>query len=268
MLSRTDRIYANYPRQVDKAAANFGDHEEMSKGKVLGWIANFSDRDIPIALKVLESIRYYPTSKIRSMVREIVQSVKQDFSTIPWNKIFFIAIGGPWSGSMTIARVLRDTGMIYESNIKHMTELEELPASEVGALVFFDDFCGTGDTLLDWWDVNEPIILPKNAPFALALLVLNGRARRILESFIRIVHIDELDESENVLSSSSSKFTRREKNIISRYCRKTRCETDFVNGYKGCALLLAFKHGCPDNSLPILWKESNDWISLFKRRTL
>ena len=36
-------------------------------------------------------------------------------------------------------------------------------------------------------------------------------------------------------------------------------------GYNDSEMLIAFEYNTPNNCLPIIWVESNDWIPLFKR---
>jgi hypothetical protein len=64
--------------------------------------------------------------------------------------------------------------------------------------------------------------------------------------------IDELNESYNIVSQNSQRFTQGEKARIIDYCRQTRCAPRYLLGFGKCGLLVALKHQCPNNSLPIL----------------
>jgi len=178
-------------------------------------------------------------------------------------------VGLPFEGSSIIARALRDE-IRNERRIKQMSDLEKLEPGTFDALVFIEDFSGTGNTLKSWWNNVETIVRPRNVPFAIALLVLNNRARKIVEQFADLICVDELDESCNVVSPQSGSFTAPEKQKIIHYCRLTGCADKYLLGYDGCGLLVAFKHGCPNDSLPILWHtcEHAPWEGLFKRSGL
>lgn len=268
-LTRFDSIYANHSKDIDRSAQDFGDHEGVTKGKIVRWISNFSDEHTGTAAKILQKMRYYSASNIRSMTCELVKIAKQEFTDVSWDKVIFVPIGETYGGSAVIARALRETHMVLTKNIKHIADLEKVLPTQMSALVFVDDFCGTGDTLKEWWPIIESIVLPKNAPFAIALLVLNGTARAAAQELTdKILCVEELDENDNVLSANSKHFTPVEKSIILGYCRKTGCSLDIVRGHGDCGLLLAFKYACPDNSLPILWYENHDWEALFKRHAL
>ena len=75
-------------------------------------------------------------------------------------------------------------------------------------------------------------------------------------------------DSYDVLSPTSEIFENDEKSRIRYYCEKTGCTPEYRYGYLFCGLLLTFKHGCPDNSLPIIWQDNHLWKGLFKRSGL
>ena len=74
-----------------------------------------------------------------------------------------------------------------------------------------------------------------------------------------------LDETANVLTDSCTAFEGEEKEQLLAACVETGVGQGFVKGWGDCGLLLAYGHGCPNNSLPILWYESTNWESLFRR---
>ncbi len=266
-LTRIQTIQVAYAVEVEKTAQDFGDHEGIKQSKILRWMANFEDSDLGLASKILQEIRYYSSDNIWSMARNLARIVKQQFGSVQWHKVIFVPIGGPYSGSAMIARVLRETGTVNKRSIKYMAELEKMPRSQIEAIVFIDDFCGTGNTLKEWWEVNESIVRPKSVPFAIGLLVMNQTARSVIEGFAKtVLCIDELTDPDNILSSASTRFASGEKTRMVQYCKKTGCHPDYIRGYGNCGLLIAFKHGCPNDSLPILWWRSQSWEPLFKRR--
>jgi len=259
-------VHAAYEPQLRKATDEFGDHEGISLPRITRWIAQFDQDDLPLAEKILREITYYSSTKIRSIVRQLVESIYEKYSEYPKNRILFIPIGYSFEGSSIVARALRD--IINEGFIKHMSDLVEIERESYDVLVFLDDFSGTGSQLVKWWINVESLILPKEVNFIVALLVLNSIARPKIEEFSTVICVDELDEQYNVLSEHSTKFTENEKIRIVHYCVLTGCGPHYHRGFGECGLLLVFKHGCPDNSLPILWKASVTWEPLFRRSGL
>jgi len=266
-MQRRARIRQTHGSHIDRAAHEFRDHEDMSNSRVLHWVSNFADEDLGLAVRVLQSIRYYSGSEIRRKVRELVRLTFRSLAGVRRNKIYFIPVGSLGSGASVLARALAGTPGVSRDRIRHMLELERIPPEQIGAIVFVDDFSGTGDTLHEWWTNVEMLVQPKRARIVVGILALNYRARPRIEEFANIViGVDELDESHNVLSPVSGVFPDPDKETLILCCAKTGCRAEFVRGYGECGLLLAFRHGCPNNSLPILWQKSATWRRLFARR--
>jgi hypothetical protein len=83
------------------------------------------------------------------------------------------------------------------------------------------------------------------------------------------VHIcDPLSESARVFSDESTVFEsthEREAAMRIAYDRGVQLEKRAPLGYGDCQAAVVFEHRCPNNSLPILWQESEDFLPLFPR---
>jgi hypothetical protein len=268
-MNRKRTIKDDYLDDIESAADRFGDHEGLDGARVLAWMANFDDEHLSLAQKVLGVIRYYSTSRIRAMTRELVNSILQDFEGLEQKDFYFVHVRDVGSSSGIIMRVLRDLPDLKNAKRITMADLEKTQIDNSSVIVFIDDFSGTGDQLTEWWEDVEPLVRPKNACIVVGLLVLNARAREKINKFAHQVFcVDELNENCNVLSNESGQFEDAQKKLLGEYCERTECENDFLRGYGQCGLLVAFKHGCPDDSLPILWYSSDAWTHLFKRSAL
>jgi len=260
-----------YLEIIERASEEFSDHEKLTTARVTRWFNQFMDDDQQLAAKIIGNIEYFSTSRIRGMTNELANICLQYFNEIDHNNIYFVPVGGVTSGSVIIARALggikRRTNASWQ--ITSMSDIESLDPQAVKAIVFIDDFSGTGKTLSDWWEVVEPLVLPKQASIVFALLVLNGLARDPILTFAdEVLYVTELDERFNVVSRHSNTFGEDERQRLLIYCELTGASDDYIQGYGGCGLLIAFKHGCPNNSLPILWWDSKEWLPLFQRRGL
>jgi len=241
----------------------------MSRQKVLQWVEQFDDEDLECGFQILQRIRYYSAPQIRGLVRQLVSLAYQQLPGIPRNRIYFVPVGRPGGGANIIARALDDIPGVRRNQIRHMLELDRLEPNQIGGIVFLDDFSGTGNSLVEWWANVEMMVRPKNAPFVVAVLILNHAARdKITEFTTDVVGAEHLSENDNALSAPSTLFNEDQKEAILAYCTKTKCEEIFVRGFGDCGLLVAFRHGCPNNSLPILWHGSNAWRPLFRRRAM
>lgn len=269
-MTRARVIEAKYRAEIQAAARAFGDHEEMSAERVLKWMIQFNDVDLNLAAKVLGEINYFDAKKIRRLTGRLLDSILTHFHGVPGREIAFVPVGGPGSGSTTIARALGETARARLGERPRLISMAEMEGARgLSAIALFDDFAGSGATLRDWWLTVEPLVLPKRARWLIGLLVLNGRARAVIEEVAGgVVAAEELGAEANVLGVANVMFEQAEKARLRHYCKRTRCGAKFQHGFNGCGLLVAFRHSCPNNSLPILWFESRSWSRLFRRRAI
>ncbi|MFX0203649.1 MAG: ATP-binding protein, partial [Candidatus Hodarchaeota archaeon] len=83
------------------------------------------------------------------------------------------------------------------------------------------------------------------------------------------VHIcDPLDDSAKCFSDNSIIFPDPNERIKAKeicYKHGIKLVRNAPLGYGDCQASIVFANTCPNNSLPILWKESKDWIPIFER---
>lgn len=260
-----------YTIAIDKAFLNFRDHEAMTKQVITQWINQFPREVHPTAVKVLSNVDYFSAEHLRQMTNQLVGSIFSQYKNIHKNSVFFFPIGGIGSGAQIIARFIKEAKGVVPTNVVQLSDIEKIPATEIKVAVFFDDFSGTGQTIKNWWDNVEQLILPKTENIVLGLLVINCQSLDRLGKEIpttKILYSKRLRAGKNIFNRDCLRFTKQEKAIIVAACKKTGCDPDYVYGYGKSGLLIAFKHGCPNNSLPILWYSNRRWRRLFRRRTI
>jgi hypothetical protein len=89
---------------------------------------------------------------------------------------------------------------------------------------------------------------------------------------LRIVVCDMLDEAARCFSEASPVFSDSEERLTAERMVKELGDaigSDEPLGTGNCQALVVFEHNCPNNSLPVLWKEGSEflWRPLFPRRT-
>jgi len=267
-MQRKKNIQIEFQEAIEEATERFGDHEDMNEARVVRWLEQFPDEDLPLAIETIRAIKYVNGLNIRTLTKQLFQMVTAELSSRGYRRAAFVAVGNVGSGSGTVARVLRDLVRATTYKMLSMLEVSQLSDGAVDAVIFIDDFSGTGHTLEGWWENVEPIVRPINAAVFVGLLVLNDRARERIEAFADVMAVEELDSTADVFEPACTKFTNAEKATLLAHCRNTRCGSKFEKGFGQCGLLLAFKHGCPNNSLPILWYRGNGWRPLFNRRAI
>jgi len=267
-MRRTTRIHLEYSDEVAQAVDEFGDHEGIREARVLRWLEQFADDDLPLAIDLIRSVKYFGAANIRSMTKQLFRMTTDELVERGYRSAVFVAAGRSGSGAAPVVRVLRELVRHTPHRVVDMLHVAKIAPGEVDAIVFLEDFSGTGDTLVDWWANVESIVRPSNAAIFVGLLILNERARHRIEEFADVLCVTELGPEANVLAGESTTFSEAQKRQLLEYCRGTNCGPRFEQGYGACGLVVALKHGCPNNSLPILWYESGAWHALFTRRAI
>lgn len=122
-MTNLTEIEAKYLEDIEQAALNFGDHEGLSKARVIRWIAQFDADDQGLAVSILRMITYYGASNIRAMVRELCRDVVNQFRKIKRREIAFVSLGEPGSSSEIILRALRGVREANNAQKLRMTDL-------------------------------------------------------------------------------------------------------------------------------------------------
>jgi hypothetical protein len=191
-MKRTTRIQTEYQDDVDRALERFGDHEDMSEGRLLRWLEQFPDEDLTLAVEVVRSVRYFNRLNVRSMTKDLFHLTVDALKKDRFKRICFVAVDKPGSGASIVARVLRESVHRTRHKMLSMLDVSRLRPGEIDAIVFVDDFSGTGGTLEKWWQNVEPLIRPIGSAVFVGLLVLNQSARRRIEEFANVLAVEEL----------------------------------------------------------------------------
>jgi len=265
-----DNIEVEFDDIISRAVSDYGDHDGVARPKIIRWIRQFPQNSRDIAVKVLDCLRYYSTSGVKSMTEQFVNIVYSHYQSINRNSIYFVPIGADGSGSQIIARYMKTFQYVPDQCVKNVYALQQVNKARVNVIVLFDDFSGTGETIQKHWEeIIEQLILPFESEIMLGLLILNYKARKKIESsFPSVLSVKYLERQDNVFHSNCTIFSEEEKTELIRLCRTTGCGNKFNKGYGNCGLLVVFMYGCPNNSLPILWHQSTQWERLFYRRTI
>jgi len=155
----------------------------------------------------------------------------------------------------------------------------ELSNPEVKRYIFIDDMCGTGKTAKKYSDNFLLNIKNVNPNIEFHYLSLFGTSSGIIEVKQNTVFKEncyalfELDDSYKILSMNSRYFANCPKainkdivnNIIKIYGLSIWKE--HPHGYGDSQLVLGMHHNIPNNTIPIIWWESDNdaWTPIFRR---
>ena len=243
--------------------------------------------------KLLEHIKFYSNSEIREKMEDLFREVKKEIRRENKERIIKesqrkrddILISyldqNPSKSGAEYAKLFVEANNIYKDNSTTIDKLEKKinENRELNALVFIDDFIGSGKTILE--NINElsnnykSIIQDKNLIVIIGVITgfQEGKftIERAVEDIgfpIKIVILDPLDKSDKAFSNESLVFN----NPIEREKAKKVCydigltlEKKHPVGFDDCQAVVVFPNTCPNNSLPILWKKTKTWNPIFER---
>jgi len=282
--------------EIVKLISHWGTYQgrSITEDKVRAWLNQFDENsDQRLMFRILENLKFYTKDNIRTKMKEaqgiIIRggvSVRK-YETEKQRKrsdILISYLDAVGKSGAEYAKLFADENEIYYGNVIERSKLnqvlkDEKKIQQIKALVFLDDFIGTGGSACKYFQelVDECGDLLRNTSFKIFLIAISGfqEAQASVEhrlsdlNLIAKVHIcDPLDESAKVFSDKSRVFTNpdnlaRAKFIAYQY------GSNLVKfnplGYGTCEAIVVFAESCPNNTLPILWSDSKDWIPLFKR---
>jgi len=268
-MSRAKKIREKHGSVIAAAATRFVDHEAMSPERVLAWLEQFTDEDLPLAMQLLDNIRYYNGNDIRELAKTLLQTILTELDEPLYKQIAIVPLGGVGSGTGTVIRAITGVPSNGRWTVVQMLELVRTRGAGINAIVFVDDFSGSGKTIEKWWATVEPVVRPLDIQLVVGLLVLNYRAAPIIKSSVgSLVYAAELQKNDDVFDPTCGMFSAEQQQRLLRYADKTKCKPKYRRGFGDCGLILSFKHGCPNNSLPTLWYGDGGWVPLFMRRAI
>jgi hypothetical protein len=190
-------------------------------------------------------------------------------------------LDGPAKSGALFARLFAEEAKIYVDNIVEKGQLAEAIADRKGvqALVFVDDFVGTGKSAATHLrELDEAIgeaVIEKKLKVVFAAVVAYMDGWKHLESLaneltmsVDMHAIEVIDERSRVFDEGSNSFRDdKERQLAEHLARRfgmnlqPRCPM----GFGDLQLAVVFERGCPNNSLPVLWSAARSWVPLFPR---
>jgi hypothetical protein len=152
----------------------------------------------------------------------------------------------------------------------------EITDKNIKRYVFIDDFCGSGSQATMYLKKLVENIKFENKDIEVNYLMLFGIEQgvtgvRNLNLFNNVEAVFTIDDTFKTFSANSRYYKIPQDEIIDRDFSKltaTKYGTKLFYpplGYGNCELLLGLYHNTPDNSLPIIWSERDEWQPIFKR---
>ncbi len=247
--------------------ANTFQYKNVTKGKIVTWLRQFEESHQTIALKLLQSIRFYDAAQMYDACKTLCKIIKKECGENLDNTLFMGLGPAGKSGSSMLYRFRHANGMhlaSYNDKFKFSSEITLLPTTFSGNLVFIDDFIGSGSqalaSLLDIVSIAPPAT-------KIFLIVIAGYQSAIddicKEVECNVFSVHTLQDHEKLFSDSNTNFTEAEKSILRDYCERTGSKSPY--GYRNVGSLVVFCDSAPNNTPSILIHDGDTWRPLFAR---
>lgn len=257
---------------------------QISTDEIRSWLNQFdSNINQRLVFKILQNLHYYSSANIRIKMKEIFSNIKTkkyEGKTRVSNVIvsYLDAIG---KSGVEYAKYFIDENSILQKNSTEKNKiLEKLNNNSFDYLVFVDDFMGTGKTIIDFikelkrdfpdiFDKKIEIIIGVVSGFLYAKEYVEKEFEKLQINNIKIVICEPLNESDKCFSDESKIFTNPDDRRNARdicWEKGNYLVSNNPLGFGDCQSIVVFPDTCPNNSLPILWAEKEDFKPLFKRK--
>lgn len=247
----------------------------VTRLSVEGWFEQFDARDRDLAARVLDVVEFYGQAQIHAAYRQALQALPG------WDPAKVRRIGTWRFAALSGSAGESGDSMLYQFRIANgldgarFRELfvgrRDLVSQKLGpddTVVLLDDFSGTGKQVCDAWNDPETAfgeLLAGAGKVYLLLVAATAKAKAKIseETSISVLPAHDLSERDNIFSTDCVHFSAPDRARLLQYCR--RAWGQHPQGYGKCGLVVVFQHRTPNNTIPILHADHEQWSGLFPR---
>jgi hypothetical protein len=255
----------------------------LSSDELRVWLNQFdSNISRRLIFKILQNLIYYTSANIKIKMKEIFSHIKnKKYEGKRVSNVLVSYLDGIGKSGVEYAKYFIDENSILAKNsVEKHKILERLNKDNFDYLVFVDDFTGTGKTIIDFVEElnkNFPDIFKKQIKIIIGVISGFLDAKELIEkevekmkiTNIEVIICEPLNKSDKCFSDESKIFANPDDRRNARDICWGKGHSLVPNnplGFGDCQSIVIFPDTCPNNSLPILWAEKEDFKPLFKRK--
>ncbi len=249
-------------QRLSAVAEKFGAYQPqpVTRSTLWDWLRQVEPQDYELLIRLAECVHYYDVPGMSMALRQLHRAIRDQLIAdgIPQiRRMVFVPPGEPGESGHEILRRYRNVNSLQQTSarLKLVPQLQEVvveaqEASEGLAVIFLDDFVGTGDQIERYWREVLVQVIPPPLP---ALYI--GTIAACDEGVIKVQSATPLKVIPVHFTPAVAhlrtcpRFTDAEKDRLRQYCGAIGNQPF---GYGNLELLLAFTHGSPDNTISLL----------------
>ena len=266
------------------------------------WLANFSESEKEYAAALLDSFIFFSHQLVDRLFVAAFDALATEVTTadatysdrkLHWGAFTDQVLVTHPTGEMPN---VTDSGYAFDRRARQLLNIDqshilepqdvvvELKKSGPKPVVFVDDFAGSGDQFRNTWHrlyntssgrLSFALLAgrPDAGPFYYCPLLCTTRGLSVIQRecpglLVRPTHLLPEVYAANHAASLLWPDALRAGSVSFVETTSSRAGISPTKcwGYAELGLSLAFEHGVPDATLPILWWEENGWTPLMRRR--
>lgn len=236
---------------------------------IISWLENFEENEIEHISTLLLNFEYIPYNellmRLDDLLYECLKGIKNQEGVI------FIPFGKIGKSSTLITYPLTHTNAFKSRNnfIINFDYENITDFNKYKHVIFIDDFIGTGHSFCKFYSNENLKKWIKTGNFKsinlLAAITMHNAKKYLKDRFPNLNIISQYRSSIFCKDKSPLKFfgdIDETKRIIEKYRDEVKY---FPLGYSESEAFLSFFYGSPNNTLPIIWANTEKWKCLYPR---
>jgi hypothetical protein len=235
----------------------------------------FDRKDRKSVRRLLKHVIYFPEQTVKDvLIRQNEALMTRLFNAgLRPDQLVYVQVHDAGSSSPVMLNMLRDAAHLEQRGCQFLDSNNTLGISDTtnalgqGALIYVDDFIGSGDQLIEARDFAAQFVVGTFSEFVLAPCVCEEGYEQLDQKGIEVFSGHVHSKAERPLHDEGAIFDQSTKEQVREICYRIHANGAF--GYKKMAVMVVLYRNAPDN-VPILLRGSagqNPYIGIFPRTT-
>lgn len=257
-----DTFLASNNSRLNGLVQRFAGHiTHVDRPAIIAWLTQFRSSDWDLALRLIESVDYYPQQRILTGAAQLHQ---QALTVLGISSGFCAAAFGPIAGKSGGEMLYRYrlANHLPDGCLIALTDLKDFIDNSSTRFIFVDDFIGSGEQAVRTWRNISWSIKPTQAVLTVHVAYQEGLDHVEQQTGMSVVSNRILTEDDKLLSPHNTLFSQEEKRTLLEYCQRA---GEFPQGYRNMQSNVVFYYRSPNNCISILRSNNPRWKGLFPR---
>jgi hypothetical protein len=258
-----------------KATLRFRDYrpQEVTLAAARQWLQQFPKADRLEICKCLDHVVYFSERQTRKILVEQNDALlaKLKRAGLSFRNVIYVQIHDAGSSSPAMVNLVRDGARLEPLGCKFLDSRDALRANHItnklaeGAIVYVDDFLGTGDQFCEARDFMMENVVGNFSEFLLVPCICEEAYSRLAKIGVEVFTANIHTRAMRPLHDNSSLLTQQARNALRELSAKIQRQNTL--GYKDVASMVVFYRNAPD-TLPRIFRgnqDQNPYVGIFPR---